>query len=1293
MKTRKNRLLFFLRIMIALMISMQLINSSIVFAQSGELVYIPVDFIDNLEENSDITSDLNWDYVGSAQTVSKNIVKNGDEKYLSLSSDAIKNGGYGGSYYLYSTYYPITGEGVLDFDVRLNSGKMKLSIGDEIVTSSLYHGALTMEFDADTGKITCNNIEIPYVFDNINWYKISFDFDVNNKSFDLSIKDGSESVLFEEMGIAFEEAELFHITNMTFSYADSSPFSFDVDNLNYVNKNTQNSSGGYMSISDENIMQSTYPDSAAETSYLIDNQKYLPRRMEYLDRGLVAVKRTDDVYLSWRWLGTEDIKTGYNIYRDGVKINSSPIIESTNYVDKDGTLNSKYVVKSVIDGVEVEESEEVNVNQTNALTIPLKQYDYENYSSGDGMVGDLDGDGEYEIVVHRYPEDVFTSTNYPLIEAYKLDGTLLWSMNIGPNDLEPKQNPVMLYDLNDDGKSEVVLRIGDDFIDGEGVSVGDMDGDEMTNYRDYVYSEQYLTKGPEYLAVFDGLTGGIIDKVPFEGVIARDPLISWGNGNSITHRPWKFMFTPLKIDDEGTAFIISRGIYAKTGIQCWKLIDNKLVMQWDFDSNNYFAYTGQGNHNLTSGDVDYDGYDEIIYGSMGVDHDGSPLFTTHLGHGDALHLGDFDIDRPGLEVVKTNENSTAYANGSMYDARTGEVLWGEYAARDTTRVICDDIDPRYRGGETYTNGKAFDSKGNIINSQGGGNFMIYWDGDLLRELNDDITISKYMAYDDKVIPLFIADDCHSNNGTKANCTIQCDILGDWREEVVLPTADGKSLKVFTTTCPTTYKLYTLTHDPIYRLAIAWQNNAYNQPPHLGFYWGYDVESIPIPQIYTVKDGVKTYSPYSDDYKKYEVGRKEESFYADENSSTVLVDEFPRLTYQGTQNNTEASEETMNLLPYITKYYDDALKYGGLTDYVTLPTTKVYLPTTVRFVTDENITVTDINDVPIENLCDDINYDEVNKLLTVSEDKNLWIKVKGESFTQIFNIKGGDYQREDTFLYDTLDVNALGSGSDFLDSRMNINGWKLNGDSDNVSVITYADSSFTGKKRMVHIKNNSQSNAEFYLDRPEFITNGSIVAEFDVQLRYGESEVVLWSGEDNKKSLSIKQVGNALYAGSMGEYKLIAENLETTEKNGAVYHIISCMDFDNKVSDIMVLKDDNVIGKLEDMPFYSSDEKSLSKISVMVTSGSEFGIDDIDISVYSGIYVKRDDTNSVILSDGNMDVKDSAILISKYDNGALSSLNTFNTGEEITIDSGIQTGIYVWNDLLNMTPIFKGLVIE
>ena len=200
---------------------------------------------------------------------------------------------------------------------------------------------------------------------------------------------------------------------------------------------------------------------------------------------------------------------------------------------------------------------------------------------------------------------------------------------------------------------------------------------------------------------------------------------------------------------------------------------------------------------MTSGDVDYDGFDELIYAGMAVDHDGSPLYTTQMGHGDAIHMSDFILDRPGLEVMKINESSTVYTNCAMYDARTGEVLWGEYAARDTGRVLCADTDPRYAGAETQTNYKVFDCNGNIIESESVSNFAIYWDGDLLREINDDITISKYMAYDNRTIPLLVADNCHSNNGTKANCTVQADLFGDWREEFVLPTLDGKSLQVFT----------------------------------------------------------------------------------------------------------------------------------------------------------------------------------------------------------------------------------------------------------------------------------------------------------------------------------------------------------------------------------------------------------------------------------------------------------------------------------------------------------------
>ncbi len=1289
---------------ISAIICIQLILSTVVFAEPTELVYIDENFISSLADGTDISNFLNWQYDGSAETVSKNIETVDGEKYLSLTSNAVKNGGLGGSYYLYGTYYAITGEGSIGFDFRLNEGKIKFTAGDNKFPSDLLHSAYTLDFDANSGEITCNNTVFDYTFEKNVWYRMDIDFDVEKGLMSISFEDASGNVLDERENIAFEEPQLKFISGFTFFNADKNRFGLDIKNLSLINKNSVNTGGGYMSISKDNIMKNTFPNSAAETQNLIDNQPTSMRRMEYLTRGLVATKRMNDVYLSWRWLGTEDIRTSYNIYRDGVKINDEPISESTNYVDEEGNLASKYTVKSVVDGIEVDESKEVSVNLTNSITIPLIQYDYENYSSGDGMVGDLDGDGEYEIIVHRYPVNVFTSTNYPLVEAYKLDGTHMWTMNIGPNDLEPKQNPILVYDLDDDGKSEVVMRIGDDFIDGRGECVGDMDGDGMTNYRDYVYSEQYLEKGPEYLAVFDGESGALLDKVPFDGVLARDPLINWGNGSSITHRPWKFMFTPLRIDEGTSAFVICRGIYARTGIKCYKFIDKKLTIMWDFDSNDYFGYTGQGNHNMTSGDVDYDGFDELIYGGMAVDHDGSPLYTTQLGHGDAMHMGDFDIDRPGLEVMKINEYTTAYSNCAMYDARTGEVLWGEYAARDTTRVLCDDFDPRYRGAESHTNGKAFDASGNVIGSQGGNNFAIYWDSDLLREINDDITISKYMAYDSRTIPLFVADNCHSNNGTKANCTVQADLFGDWREEFVLPTIDGKSLQVFTTTCPTTYKLYTLMHDPIYRAAVAWQNNAYNQPPHLGFYWGYDVESIPIPQIYTEHNGITQRSPYSENSRTYRVEGARECFYSNDKSNTVLVDDYPHLDYEQPTENSEFSKETQKLLEHITAYYDEAVNTGGVSDYVKLPTTKVYLPNTVRFVCDEDIAVTDINNIPLENLTDGISYDKLNRTLTVDDSKSIWIKVRGNSFEQIFNITGSTYEKKNAFLYDTLDVTPLASGSDFLDGRMNINGWKLQGDRENVEIITYADGTYSPKKRLVQLKNNSDKEAIFYLNRPKFNITGMVTAEFELQLRESETDFVnefILSGSSDintmKKSLSIKQIGNKLYIGTNGEYKLFATGIELTTKNEFIYKIVANMDFSRKVSDIMLLSADNVISVMYNVPFYDISENGIASVLLSAQAGSEIGIDDINISVYTGVYatsvVKNDKLNlQNIKFVNNIELDTAVILVGIYNTaGECIEVKIFDktTGEFVinkSYDKNVSIRCFLWDSLEQIRPV-------
>ncbi len=1287
-------------------ICLQIILNTAVLAQQSELIYIDEGFISNAAEGWDITDSLNWDFTGSAPIISRSVVAENDEKFLALSAAPAAEGGRLGSYYLYGTYYAITGEGSIDFDIRLNEGKMKFVAGDNRFPGDLAHSAFSLIFDSDNGEITLNDNAFDYTFEKAVWYSMDIDFDVRTKQMDISFSDALGNVVAENNGVAFETSELQFISGLTFLNGDGKMFSSDIRNFSFINKNSRNKSGGYMSITENNVMKNTFPESAVQTRELIDNQPAVMRQMEYLTRGLVATKRTNDVYLSWRWLGTEDIKTGYNIYRDGVKINNEPIYESTNYIDTEGTLNSKYTVKSVINGTESDVSGEVGVNPCNAITIPLLQYDYENYSSGDGMVGDLDGDGEYEILVHRYPEDELTSANYPLVEAYELDGTHMWTMNIGPNDLEPKQNPIMVYDLDGDGKSEIVMRIGDDFTDGTGVSVGDMDGDGMTNYRDYVYSGQYLEKGPEYLAVFEGESGALLDKVPFDGVLARDPLINWGNGNSITHRPWKFMFTPLKIDDGTPAFVICRGIYARTGIKCYKFIDKKLTLMWDFDSNNHFGYTGQGNHNLTSGDVDFDGYDELVYAGMAVDNDGSPLYTTQMGHGDAIHMSDFVPDRPGLEVMKINESSTAYTNCAMFDARTGEVLWGEYAARDTGRVLCADTDPRFAGAETQTNNKVFDCYGNVIDSQSGSNFAIYWDGDLLREINDDITVSKYMAYDGKTIPLFVADNCRSNNSTKANCTIQADLFGDWREEIVLPTLDGKALQIFTTTCPTTYKLYTLMHDPIYRAAVAWQNNAYNQPPHLGFNWGYDVKEIPVPKIYTVHNGTTKESPYSDSNRVYAVNGAGESFYSDDESNTVLINGYPHLAYTGTGENSEASAETQKLLGHITAYYDEVVKTGGAADYVSLPSTKVYLPGQVRFVCDEDFTITDINGIPIENLTDTISYDAVNRILTVSENNSVWIKVKGESFTQIFNLAGSQYSEQDAFLYDTLDEKALGSGNDFLDGRMNINGWALRGDRKNTAVITYADSTYSPKKRLVQVKNNSDEEAIFYLNRPRFNVNGRVTAEFELQLRKGETEFeneFMLSGSGGvdtaKKSLSVKQVGDKLYIGTNGEYMLFASGLSCTTGSECIYKIVASMDFSKKVSDIMLLYADNVISTAYNVPFYDNSETGIESVLLSSQPGSEIGIDDINIRIYTGIYAKSAVENDTLKLQrvklvNNIGIKNAVMLIGVYNtNGECISVKKFDVNEtnsdfviNETYDDNVSIKCFLWDSMTGLKPV-------
>ncbi|WAM34558.1 rhamnogalacturonan lyase family protein [Caldicellulosiruptor morganii] len=577
-------------------------------------------------------------------------------------------------------------------------------------------------------------------------------------------------------------------------------------------------------------------------------------QIEKLNRGLIAVKVTNGVFLSWRMFGSDPANIGFNIYRNGVKITKTPIQDSTNYIDADGTTGSRYYVRAVINGVEVEQSEEVSVLNNNYIEIKLNKPANSplgaSYSPNDASVGDLDGDGEYEIVLKWDPSDSkdnsqsgYTSNVY--LDAYKLNGKFLWRIDLGKNiRAGAHYTQFIVYDLDGDGKAEVVCKTADGTIDGRGNVIGDPNAD----WRN---SSGYILSGPEYLTVFEGATGRALKTVNY--IPPRGNVSSWGD--SYGNRVDRFLAAVAYLDGKRPSLIMCRGYYTKTYIVAWNWQNGELTKLWQFDTgetNDGYRddYEGQGNHNLSVADVDNDGKDEIIYGAMAVDDNGAPLYTTKLGHGDAMHVTDIDPDRPGLEVWQCHEGSTG---ASLRDARTGQILVRVLTSGDCGRALAADVDPRYKGLEMWAAGISIrDCKGNVISSATPPiNFAIWWDGDLGRELLDKTYIYKWDYNNNKTNTIFTASGCSSNNGTKATPCLSADILGDWREEVIFRTSDDSAIRIYTTTTLTNYKIPTLMHNRQYRESIAWQNVAYNQPPHLSFYLGYETN---INEIYKYFEG-------------------------------------------------------------------------------------------------------------------------------------------------------------------------------------------------------------------------------------------------------------------------------------------------------------------------------------------------------------------------------------------------------------------------------------------------------
>ncbi|MEC0129219.1 rhamnogalacturonan lyase [Paenibacillus pabuli] len=576
--------------------------------------------------------------------------------------------------------------------------------------------------------------------------------------------------------------------------------------------------------------------------------------MEFLDRGVVAVKTGAGVFVSWRLLGTEGSNVSFNVYRDGTKVNASPITNSTNLQDASGTSSSKYTVRAVLSGTEQAASAAANVWGNNDLTVPLSvpaggttpdgvAY---TYSANDASAGDLDGDGEYELIVKWDPSNSKDNsqsgyTGEVFIDAYKLNGTRLWRISLGKNiRAGAHYTQFMVYDLDGDGKAEVAMKTADGTKDGTGVIIGDAS-------KDYRNSSGYVLSGPEFLTIFNGQTGKTLSTVNYEP--ARGNVSDWGDnyGNRVD----RFLAAIAYLDGERPSLVMARGYYTRTVLVAYNWRNGQLTKQWTFDSNTsgHSGYAGQGNHNLSVADVDGDGKDEIVYGAMAVDDNGKGLYTTGLHHGDAMHLSDLDPDRAGLEVFQVHETASN-AGVEFRDARTGQLIWGIPTTKDIGRGMAADIDPRYKGAEVWADGGLYTAKGQKIGTTlpSSTNFGIWWDGDLLRELLDSNRIDKWDYANSKTVNLLTASGASSNNGTKSTPNLQADLFGDWREEVVWRTNDSSALRIYTTTAVTDKRIYTLMHDPVYRLGVAWQNVAYNQPPHTGFYLGEGMSTPPVPNI-------------------------------------------------------------------------------------------------------------------------------------------------------------------------------------------------------------------------------------------------------------------------------------------------------------------------------------------------------------------------------------------------------------------------------------------------------------
>ena len=632
------------------------------------------------------------------------------------------------------------------------------------------------------------------------------------------------------------------------------------------------------------------------------------RQMENVSRRVIAVHSSaTQVYVGWRLFATDSPGIAFNVYRSTdsgapVKLNAAPLTATTDFVDSTASLSypNAYFVRPVLHNQELAASPAYTlpanspVQQYISIPIQIPPTPAHNscgttpggsYTANDGTVADLDGDGEYEYILKWDPSDsrdnASTGCSSPqILDAYKLDGTQLWRINLGPNIRSGAHyTQFMVYDLDGDGKAEVVMKTADGTVDGLGTVIGD----STANYVDKVSTSATFGKvetGPEYLTIFNGTTGAAMDTVNYDP--PRGNANAWnGPGGNCGHdnsgnRVDRFLAGVGYLDGVHASAIMARGYYGRSTMAAWDWKNGHLTEHWFYDSglgvvlnpdgtyNHNIAtnlFTGEGDHYMTVADVDNDGKDDIVYGSMVVNSDGTGRYGTGQWHGDAMHVSRFDPNNPDLLFYGVHEHAVlcsgqpALWGTELHNARTGQIIAGTDLGviKDFGRGMIAVLDPTnpmaYMWGGTPP---LVDLNSNTVSSHSPGstNFGIWWDADLARELEDSTSVTKYSIASNSTTTLLSASGVASNNGSKADPVLTADIFGDWREEVIYRASNNLSLRIYISTIPAANRLPTLMQDPEYRLAVTNQNVAYNQPPWPSFYIGPGMATPPAPNIVT-----------------------------------------------------------------------------------------------------------------------------------------------------------------------------------------------------------------------------------------------------------------------------------------------------------------------------------------------------------------------------------------------------------------------------------------------------------